>query len=532
MDVILVDDELLMRIGLKSMINWEEYGFQVVGEAANGKEALDIARRHPPDLIITDIKMPVMDGLELIREASKLLGPCQYVILSCLDEFQFAKEALKLGAADYLIKSDIKPQQLLEVLDSVKRKVTAASQRSEDEMLKINYKDSISYLKETLFKELFSGFLNEDEAIRRSEALHIMLEQGPMILVKLRVDRFEDIRQKYIEQDEKLFRYSIMNIMEEIIPRKWRKEIIALNSAEYALVVNVNDDAAEPGHFNKELDKLLAKIQAAMKDFLNLSLSIGVSGPIPGYNGLKKAYGEADEALQQLFFLSECQIRYYDRALRFGRSREDHYSLSRDDEQNFLKLVENDGEGAESYLELLKQRLVRNDISEQGVRTTYLRLLSLITSCFPGTPELWNEGRSLYEQFLIEERLEGLHRLLLRVLEQCLEYNDSQGERPQSYAEQACTIIQSQFAEDISLQTVAMQINVNPSYLSRIFKQEMGENFVTYLTRVRIKKAQHYLRDRNFKVYEVADKVGYPNTAYFSKIFKKMTGMSPEEYRG
>ena len=105
--VIIVDDELLMRIGLKSIIQWEDEGFTILGEAANGREALELAGTHRPDLIITDIKMPVMDGLELIREARRLDIGGQFVILSCLEEFQYAQEALRLGAADYLIKSDM-----------------------------------------------------------------------------------------------------------------------------------------------------------------------------------------------------------------------------------------------------------------------------------------------------------------------------------------------------------------------------------------------------------------------------------------
>ncbi|HEY4390636.1 MAG TPA: helix-turn-helix domain-containing protein, partial [Paenibacillus sp.] len=482
-------------------------------------------------LIITDIKMPVMDGLELIREAAQFLDTCQYVILSCLDEFQYAKEALRLGAVDYLIKSDIKPQQLLEVLDTVRKKVAqAASYRSDRPAFQEEeYKESVSYLKETIFKELFSGFLYEEEVLRRGEALNLSLVQGPMMLVKLRVDRFEDIRQKYIEQDEKLLRYSVMNIMEEMIPRRWRKEIVALNSAEYVVVINVLEEGVK--FFQAELDKLLSKILTTMKEFLNISFSIGISGQAPSFSGLKKAYGEADTALRRLFFTAERQVLYFKSECSYSRSGRDSYHLSRDEERTIRDMVENDGEGVKEYLEELKLRLLQEGISEQGIRKTYLRLLLIITSCFPSTPELWNEGRTPYEELLLEERLEDLHSLILRLLDKCLEYHQALDPRPQSYAEQACAIIRSQYAEDISLQTVAKQINVNPSYLSRIFKQETGENFVTYLTRFRIEKAQYYLRDRSFKVYEIADKVGYRNTAYFSKIFKKMMGLSPEEYR-
>lgn len=530
LNVIVVDDELLMRIGLQSMINWEENGFQIIGEAANGKEALDIIRRQSPDLIITDIKMPVMDGLELIKEASKLLDTCQYVILSCLDEFHYAKEAIRLGATDYLIKSDIKPHQLQEVLDTVKKKAATQSTSLLKNYPSLSeYKESVCYMKEKLFKELFSGFVGQEEFLLRCED-HLSLAQGPMVLAKLRVEHFEDIRLKYVEQDERLLRYSIVNIMEEIIPRKWRKEVFALNSAEYVLIVNIPETGEMS--FRAEMNNFTEKILSAMKDFLNIGLTVGISSQSDSFAGLKRAYREADLAIRQLFYEKEDRVQYYQSATPLYDNVENNYQLSREEEQLFRGLVETGAEDRIEFLETLKQKFKREKISEQDIRNTYLRLLSLITSCFPSTPELWNEGRTPYEQLLLEERLEGMHQLVLQFLEQCLEHFELLGEGQKSYAEQACAIIRSQYAENLSLQSVSQQINVNPSYLSRIFKQETGENFVAFLTRVRIEKAQLYLRDRSLKVYEIADRVGYRNTTYFSKIFKRVTGVSPEEYRG
>jgi len=526
---IIVDDELLMRIGLKSMIDWEAHGFRIVGEAANGKEALEIARLQPPDLIITDIKMPVMDGLELIRQAALLFDGCQYIILSCLDEFRYAQEALRLGAFDYLIKSDIKEQQLLNVLQNVKQHIEKTVIRRDGVAFKERYQEGIGYLKASLLKELISGLCSEQEVIARSEALQISLTQGPMVLVKLRIDRFEDIRRKYVEQDEKLLRYAVVNILEEIIPRKWRREIIVESSSAYLCIMNVN----EPDllQLTDRLRGLFEKILAAMKDFLNVSMSIGVSGLASGFGGLKKAYQEADLALRQLFFEETACVMYYD-ALGGRLRQRDHFGLSREQKETFRQLVESGGQGAFDFLEEWKQRLKQEDVSEKAVRKGYIHLLSLITSCFPNLPESGEDGLTLYERLLREERLEGVHRLVKDYLRQCLHENRALQERPQSYAEQARAIIMSQYANDISLHSVARQIGVNPSYLSRVFKQETGENFTHFLTRVRMEKAKHYLKEKRLKVYEVANQVGYQNTTYFSKIFKKVTGITPEEFRG
>jgi Response regulator containing CheY-like receiver domain and AraC-type DNA-binding domain len=528
--VLIVDDELLMRIGLKSMIDWEEQGFRIVGEAANGKEALELAEIHKPDLIITDIKMPVMDGLDLIRSNSRKHEGCQYVILSCLDEFQYAQEAVRLGAADYLIKSDIRPQQLKDALGNIRRRIAKDSAHEEAAVLKEQVREGIGYLKETLFKELISGFREEEEIVERIEALKIALVQGPMILAKLRVDRFEQIRRKYVEQDEKLLRYSVVNIMEEIVSRRRGREIIVENSAEYLLVLNADAEVMHEEDVDS-YNRLFAKIQASFKDFLNITVAIGVSRVSPGFGGLKKAYREADAAVKSLYFEGRSRIAYYDRIPKKIREVE-IYSISQEDEKKFRLEVECSGDGAVPFIDSVRQGLRQGDYSEQAARKAYISILSLISSCYPSLPVMEGEGRTVYEQLLQEETLDEMHELVLRFLEACARLNQSRSERPQSYAEQARSIMLSQYAEDISLQSVADQINVNSSYLSRIFKQETGENFVNFLTRIRMERAQSLLKDKNIRIYEVANRVGYPNTTYFSKLFKKTTGQSPEDYRG
>lgn len=529
MNVIIVDDEILMRIGLKSMIDWESYGFHIVGEAANGKEAMELAQLYMPELIITDIKMPVMDGIALIREASSKLQNCQYVILSCLDEFQYAKEAVRLGAVDYLIKSDIKQQQLLDVLDIVKQNAEKRMQGNADGILQKHYKEGIGFLKETLFKEMFSGFRQEEDIVRSREELNIRLTPDRMVVVKLRIDRFEEIKLKYVEQDEKLLRYAVLNMLEELIPRKWNKELIVESSAEYILVLNVPSDDSDVGetYAVDRLDDLFTSLSAAMKDFLHITISIGVSSAVPGFGGLRRAYLEADTALKERFFVSQDEVVYY-QSLSGKPRQDDSFGLSREEEDQFRRMLE-DGRDGTAYLEELRSRLDAGGVTERASRKFYIRMLSLITSCYPSVP-WFGPGDSPYERLLREERLAGVHGIVLEYLRQCQTQNDILLES-QSYAEQASEMIRQQYAEDISLQSVARQINVNPSYLSRVFKQETGSNFVSFLTEVRMEKAKQLLQNKQMKVYEVADRVGYPNTAYFSKIFKKLMGQTPEEYR-
>lgn len=532
LNVLIADDELLMRIGLKSMIDWEAQGFHIAGEAANGKEALDMAQIEPPDVIITDIIMPVMDGLELIQEASRLLDSCQYIILSCMDEFKYVKEALKLGAADYLIKSQIKPQQLVEVLASVKEKIEKTA-RKENPELTASYKQSVNYLKETLFKELFSGFRNEEDVIKQIPKLNIKVKPEDMIVIKLKVDQFETIRKKYVEKDEKLLRYAIVNILEELIPRKWSKEIVIENSAEYLIVMNVPTPSGDKG-LEAELNRMFEKLLVAMKDFLNITLSIGVSSPVPTFRFLKAAYQEADIALSNHFADDSRKVIYFADAVADSAKNRQDFVMGKDEEKAYkLALESHDYEKFNHRLETLKDQLKDRSITEQSIRTTYIRLMEWINSHFTTIPEFQAEGTTPYERLLEQETLTGMHQLVLNYLDQSIRNSRTMNDLPPSYADMAIRMMMNHYAEDdLSLQSVANRINVNSSYLSRIFKQETGENFINFLTKIRIDKAKFYLEQGNLKIYEVAEKVGYPNTTYFSTIFKKWVGVTPEKYRG
>ncbi|WP_199613672.1 response regulator [Paenibacillus alkalitolerans] len=526
--VLIVEDELLMRIGIKSIIPWEEHGFTIVGEASNGKEALEAAEKSRPHLVITDIKMPVMDGIEFIRNAAKVLDSCQYVILSCLEEFQYVKEALKLGAADYLIKSDLKPHQLIEVLDRIKGKI-----QNDDSLRRNgNFNKSVGFLKESLFKELISGLKSEKDFIEELKQLNTRLQPNELSVIKLSIDRFEKVRQKYVEKDEKLLRFSVVNILEEMIPPKWNKEIVVESSREYLLFVNPEPEEVKSGTYKHSLDKLCQKMIEAMKDFMNISLTIGFSSVVSGFIGLKAAYKEADTAVRNRFFLGAGRTICFN-DVKTMPERDNHGNvMGREEERQFRIALESLRiDDSMSFIHSICRRIAQNDhLSEHAIRKTYIRLIELIGTHLPEAAPLPEAGKTPYEGILELDTVQELQEYTESYLVDRFKRQTAETDH-RSYVDMAIDIIMEFYAEDISLQSVANQINVNPSYLSRVFKQEAGDNFIRFLTKVRIDKAKFYLETKNIKVYEVAEKVGYHNYTYFSKIFKKVVGVSPEEYR-
>lgn len=528
--LIIADDEMLMRLAIRSLINGKERGIELIGEASNGKEAYDLALSAKPDLILTDIKMPIMDGLQLIRETSKALPNCKFAVLSNFDEFRYVREAMQLGAVDYLIKSEVSPAAVDELLNNIKRKLREDQGRTRELAFDSDYWQSLAHMKETLFKDLISGLLSEKEARAQAQKLDVRIRPERLTVVKLRMDCFHEVRKKYVEQDEKLLRFSIVNILEEFIPGKWKKEIVVENSAEYLLILNLAEEPKAAGR--EELEQLCAGIRETVKDFMNLSLSIGIGPVVSSFRELRMAYKRADAAMRRRFFEGTGHI-LFDEAGLPESANEQADGLPEEQVYAFLTVLEEGDEAkAIGFLDRVRNGFAYRRTDERGVREAYIRLAEAASAClsYRNRSLLASSVVSPFEALLREETLEGMHRVLVSFTRRIF-FAEGGHEEQLSHAERAVQMIQRYYAEDISLQSVASQINVNPSYLSRVFKQEKGENFISYLTRVRIERAKGFLESRKYKVYEVADKVGYHNYTYFSKIFKKIVGVSPEEFR-
>lgn len=530
--LMIVDDELLMRVGIRSMLDWEEYNFYVVGEAGNGKEALELALEVTPDLIITDIKMPIMDGLQLIQESSRVLKTCKYVILSNFDEFDYVKTALKLGATDYLIKSEITETSLIELLTTIEQKLQSENVNpTNTPTMAQDYSKSLRHLKDSFFQDVVSGFISEKDIVTKAEELHFRIRSDQLVVIKFIVNYYEDAKRKYVEKGEKLLRFSILNIMEEIIPSKWEKEIFVENSSEYWVIVNV---LSESKSVHADLNKLCNKLLSSIRDFMNLSLTAGVSTIVSGFQCIRKACQEAESALRQGFFTGSNQILYYEDVIRAPARKEVNGILNPEQERDFLKLwISKDNKKAADFLEGIRSELETVRADENSIRRQYIMVLETMHSHVSRATERANPSfteKSPYEIVLKGEYWEDIHQDILAHIAYYFK-TDSQFMQELTYTDLAIELIDKYYAEDISLQSIASQINVNPSYLSRLFKQDKGENFISYLTRVRIEHAKAYLMSRELRVYEIADKVGYHNYTYFSKIFKKTVGHSPEEYR-
>lgn len=522
--VIIVDDEPLIRMGIKSLINWQENGFSIEGEASNGKEAMSLIYEYSPDIVLTDIKMPVMDGIELIKEINRMDDRPEIIVLSCFDDFLYVKGALKSGAAEYLIKSDIKSGELLDTLLTVSDKIKN-SRIVEQDSQKINAK-SISYLKKNYLEELIMGKNNDNNIQPEFVKLRIKLLPENLFVIKIMLDNFSEIRKKYSEDDDKLLETSITGLIERVVPNSYNCEIITNKSSKYIMLFNA--DSIEP--LTGAL-KICNNIVVTINEYINISVTIGTSLSFNSFEGINNAYEQASTAIKRRFFEGTGKVYHYgdipDNVIVSDQKFLDSKLMTK-----FKDLIQTSN--LQGSIEIVKElsdyiRLTR--CRESIGKRMYIKLAELFISSQTVHIPVSNDESTPYERILELDTNEDIKNLIMNMLKEYFNAvaNGSYADN-KTYADKAADLIKNHYNSEISLQWVASNININPSYLSRIFKQEKGESFIDYLTKIRIEQAKYYLRAKSYKVYEVAEKVGYQNTTYFSKLFKRIVGFSPEMY--
>ena len=293
--ILIADDDTMVRIGLKTVINWEENGFVLVGEAANGLEAMQLVQEKKPDIVITDIKMPGMDGIELIRQLRQQSTPPEILVLSSYDEFELVKQALKLGARDYLLKLNLNPEELLHSLRAIAAENTAASPlfSGDDEK-------SRALLRQNFLWDVVSNYYMNGQQLEQSmRELEIHLEGRPVYCMVIKVGevyRFEEATAEEIQT----LRISVVNITEEIVSDVCCGYCFSGRTGEFDVLLTAPVSAPD-----EAVLRLAKRLRKMLHEYLELSCTVLVGSSMqPGGAGIKEAFWRANAAVSgpPLFF--------------------------------------------------------------------------------------------------------------------------------------------------------------------------------------------------------------------------------------
>ena len=532
--VFLVEDEVVMRNGIKNNIPWEQEGFEFVGEASDGELAYPLIKREKPDILITDIRMPFMDGLELSRLVKKELPQIKIIILSGYNEFDYAKTAISIGVTDYLLK----PISSAKLLEAVKKVGDMIEKEQDNVRLMERYEkemeENILQEKHKLWGALASNRLSTIE----------LLEKGQRLGMDFTASAYMVFLFKLMQEGDATGCSDELNRASEKVNSlsgTWKKVLSFDRSPEgWAFLIKGESEAEVLENFAETKRKLLNLVAMYPK----VEYFGGLGSIVQRIGDIQNSYKEAARAFSSRFFLDANQIA--DSADMVSLHNEEDGKidvskmLSKKREHELVEKFFKNGtvEEVDSFLDELFQ-----GIGEQNCKSLLYRQYVVMDLFFCatdflenleiGTEELPEECRDINQIVEKAENAQSLRHQIGILFSETMMLRDGHSKKKYSkLLEDAKAFIDENYRhDDMSLNMVAAQVNISPSYFSTIFSSEMGQTFVEYLTHVRLEKAKELLMCSNMRTAEIGYEVGYKDSHYFSYIFKKVVGCSPKEYR-
>lgn len=522
--VLIIDDEPMVRKGLVKVVKWEKMGCQVIGEASNGKEGMEMIKTFHPEIIITDINMPEVDGLQMIRETLSESEKSKIIILTGYRDFDYIHEALQLGAFEYLLK----PSKLDEIIKVVNQAVTELKYLDQAEETKAiwqsKYKKAIPILKEKLFKDIISRVeILDDERKMELEALGVQLELYYVMLFE--IDSPKDIHERQMNK------FGVINTFEELMSDEYTFQKVDIGNNRVMFVVSVDhkDELIPISQLLEEMIEICAKC-------FDLSVTVAISSLGERIDVLARMAQEALTAIDHSFYLGKETLILFD-DLRIV-SYADINELEPLALQMMKAIKLGDLEGTREVIHQIEIVATENkayhhvEMESFLVRCIYdIYNYVLIDGHGEGTFDeidpvaLHNEiqGAIQYTDFL-----NILKRIAFQIAS---DSNHLKRANISHIIQDAVQYIREHFQDSITLNDISEHVNISTYYLSRMFKKEMGKNISEYLVELRIEQAKVLLKTSDHKLYEIADEVGIPDPHYFSRLFKKHLGISPSQYR-
>ena len=517
--VLLVDDEQDIREGISRKMDWLGLGFSLVGEAANGQDALELAETLRPDVILTDIKMPFMDGLELCRILTDRLPAARFVVFSGFDDFEYAKQAIQMNVVEYILKP-INADELSDVLRRLKEQLDRErAERRNVERLRSRYTENLPILRELFYANLLDGRIEPGTERERAARLDIEL-QGEEWAVGL----------AYIGSDSRdaLSTLSVQKLLEETLTADRCR--LSLYNDWVALVVSLTGDFTV-----YDLIRRLDRSCTLAASYLGLTLTVGVGAPCRELSDLARSAAEARTALEYRSMVGRGQVIY------IGDLEPDGgpvLSFEEADERALTAAVKlgNDREIRDAAAALAEK--IRRANPSAGQYSLFL--MELVTHLVKMTRR---SGVSVEEVFgadfslpMQHSELPALGELEGWCAERCLRLHTMIRRRQTDSAgqtvETAKEYIRQHYAEsDLSVEKLCAYLHLSSTYFSTLFKRETGTSFTAYVTTVRMEAAAEAIRSTEEKTYLIAQRCGYEDPNYFSYVFKRHFGVTPTKYR-
>lgn len=523
--VLLVDDEEEACQVIMKKLDWEQMGFYIAGYARNGVEALELAEEMQIDVVMTDIKMPYMDGLELCRRLKESYPKTRAIIFSGFDEFEYAKEAIKIEVEEYMLKP-VHVKELREVFERIKSNLDREMDEKRNiEKLREYYMQSLPVLQENFYTSLLEGRIPGDSIEQYARNYKISLKGPYYIVTVLHISKGTDGE----EMDPFLLAVSVRKLAEEQLAGLWDSKVVTYLGD--SIVISQLRKEEPVNRFTDVMDRLCRMA----KRVCNARVTAGIGHICSSPMQLALSYQGAKNAVSYRVLYGNT------RAISIAETDPQENADLPWEEPYIQKILKKIKMGETGPLkEAIGEFISRLGGSRMSLQKYRILIMELITEIFRfgannqmNLEEIFGKDSDVYTRAMQLESPEALGQWLK---DNCLKMQNvilhERQDSTKSFVKKAIEYVAEHYPDqDLSIETVCGHLNVSASYFSTVFKKETGKTFINYLTDYRMEEAAGLLLSGNEKTYIIAGRVGYADPNYFSYVFKKQYGMSPSKYK-
>lgn len=524
--VMIVDDEIIFREYVSTLINWKEYGFEICAEYKNGNEALEMCESLKPDIALIDINMPIMDGFILSEKLKEKYQDIGIVLITGYNEFEYAKRAIKIGIDDYIVKPFDENELLATMLKVKGRLQKVVDKRS-------NMIQNLNNRREIVLNLLLEGEYSMNDSIvnMHKSRFSIDLDVHSFLVTTIEID---NIYRKWYSVDEIINnQYAVISVLNDLVKVECEhcKHIVFRGPENRIISIVGSDSEYEISSFDTQI---FIKISEFIRTYYDFTVTIGIGNGVLGFDMIRQSYLESLDAL-----------RY---KVLSGGGSVIHYSKVKSDVMNCgfypnginIKLINylrlNDFEHIKKELDHVFTNVNNKKLSIDCRYAVIMGLksvcLSYIIEMGKNIEEVFGNGYSPMDIISNKQPIERSYQELIKVFETTVQYfSKNKNTKAMKIAEIVKVYIDEHYMDsDLSLEKIARNLYVSADYLRKVFKQELNITLTDYITSVRMQKAKLLIDNGNVKFTNLCSEVGYNDVSYFSKCFKKYYGMSPRDY--
>ncbi len=524
--VMIVDDDYPVVQFLESSIAWDKLQLQISGAHSNSLEALADAQSNPPHILLTDIGMPHMNGLELIEAIQQKQPQLKVIILSCLDDFEFARKAMKLHVQDYILKESFKPIDVEDMLQVIAEQLRAEhAELKEIDHWKRAASGHMPLRKNAFIEQTLEGvYVNEQTWISEAIELGFQFDQYAYAPVLCLINEMNTVKSRF--GSERLLMSAIDNIMTEVLENVDGTIFTVFDAKQYMIWFPCPPARAV------FLKHHLHRLQDALQTYLKIKTSYIMGTCCKSFAETRRSLHALINNNNVLFYLDNCSIV---EEVPFWTEKESIGNNYNEAAKQFLEtLFEQNEQKMEQVWRHWYTLIQANHYPPEDVKEWMLKILFEIEEKLKLiNPNQASPMEESFHQTILEmDTLEQLHEWTLQFISRIIPLVSliyKQAKKPEIIKAQR--YIEQRITSKISLDEIANELHMNPSYFSRLFRKETGETFVEYVTKLKIERAKELLRWSNSSIETISESLGYDNKSYFSKLFKSVCGITPGEYR-